>query len=682
MFAKQIKAPAVKIDAVTLKGGLDIVSPEAERKPGTCAFAINYEPLITGGYERLGGIERFDGHPSPHQQSYVAMARLGAVGDPAIGDTVTGATSGATGRVIVVDGDLIVLVRVTGAFTREEDLLVAGVSIGIYSPTDPTITALPDLDLGKAVENHFRADIDKVPGSGPIRGLQVFDDRVYAWRNNVAGTALVVHKSSPAGWVPLSLFRTVPFEDGTARFVVGETVTQGGTTALIKRVVLEGGDWLTGTARGRLVIAAPVGGEFSVGVATSASGSAKVTAASSAITLAPGGRVESVVTNFFGGPSTKAIYGCDGVNPEFELGADDILVPIRTGMTDIRASFVAVHKFQLFYFYLGSLQHSAPGDPHKWSVVVGAGELGTGDIGTGLLAVAGSESAGALLVYCKNSMWALYGNNSLDWNFQRLSDQAGAQAFSAQDVGAPIVYDNSGFRKTLPTQAFGNFAHELISSQIEPLVTNLQVRASVVVKSKGRYRVFFTDGTGIVGVPYGNGMAWMPIDYGARLVHVAIEGEISNKSRVFYGDDEGWVYEADVGRSNDGDAISCSVKLNALSQGSTLLNKQFRRCDIEMNGNSAFLLQTAFEFDDSDPLIDVVQNPTLQQLTNFGRAMVWGGSQWGRSYWLSGEGARMRVDCTGQGYAIAPLFGGSADNELGHRVTSVMLVYTPLRLAR
>lgn len=49
-----------------------------------------------------------------------------------------------------------------------------------------------------------RAAIQVVPGSGPVRGAFYIKGFRYAFRNNVAGTALVLHRATATGWVEVT----------------------------------------------------------------------------------------------------------------------------------------------------------------------------------------------------------------------------------------------------------------------------------------------------------------------------------------------------------------------------------------------------------------------------------------------------------------------------------------------
>ena len=682
-FAKALPNVAVKPQLVPMVGGLDVVSTPAFAKPGMLAFAINYEPHFDGGYERIGGIDRYSGQPRPSDATYLVLAPTTTfTGTFAVGETLNGQTSGATGVVIQILPAYIVLTKVVGTFTRLENIRKVTTVLGVYASTDPVIDAFIDNELAALAAVQYRLDIAAVPGSGDIRGVEVLGGIVYAWRDNVGGTALAIHKSSPAGWVAVPLYQEVSFDTGTSAYVDGETLTQGANSATVKRVVLESGTWAGGTAKGRLIITAPTPGALTVAPAAG-DGACALTTVNTAITLATSGvtppRVVTRVYNFTGAAAGFRIYGCDGMNREFEFDGD-VLVPINTTMPT-RASHAFCHKQHLFFSYGGSLQHCSVGFPYVWSAIVGASELGIGDTITGMAQVGGSETSSALMIFASNRVSVLYGNGSASWQLSPISDEAGGTAHSIQTVGKPLAHDAPGFRSWSPTQDYGNFVWELASSKVEPLVKNKAVNCSAVVRSKGRYRCFFSDGTAITGLPRGDLIEWTPIDYGRDIV-VACQGEIAGASRVFYGDSLGFIYEADVGRSFDGDAISAAIKPIGLTQGSTITNKQYRRMDAEILAEGAFTLLFGFEFNDGDPEAEPTASVSTTAARYAGQALIWDGSNWDQAYWDGAGLSRKRLPSVGQGYSISPLMSVNSANELPHKINALTVVYTPLRMLR
>jgi len=687
------RIPAVKVntDGVTLGGGLDLISGPYAAKPGTCRYASNYESIFGGGYESKRGHERFDGRPRPSDAVYTASVPTVAYTSVVVGNTVTGFTSGVTGKVIYVGASYIALTRMTGVFTVGETLKVGGTTIGIHSVTDAVIDGFQDNILYALAAAEYRTSIAAVTGSGDIRGVAVLGSTIYAWRNNVGATAMEIYKSAVGGWTLVPLGWELGFDTGTdTAFAEGATVygQTSGATGVVARVAQETAAWVGGS--GRLILSS-VTGTFASPENLRLTNGAGVTkahaaGAQTAITIPPNGRVEYDVFNFTGSTDTKRIYGCDGVGREFEFDGT-VYVPLTTGMGSIRASFVKAHKNALWFAYKGSLQKSAVGLPYQWSAVLGAAELATGDTITGLLSVGGSEAAAAMVVFCKDSLYVLYGSSSSDFKLTPLSFESGSNPYSVQDIGTPMAHDTPGFKAYTPTQSYGNFIWDVASRMIDPIARNQTPQASVFVKSLGRYRCFFADGSAISATQHSvdrmgsRVYAWMPIILPIT-VKVATSAEVGGITRTFYGASDGFVYEDDVGRSFDGAAIDCSIKLSAMHQKNPMLIKQYRGMEYEGIGRSAYTLQCSAEYASADPDAENMLTVTFNQITNFGTALVWGGANWGEAQWGAGEQSRKRIREKGQGISISPLLGRSSANELSHDLKTIFVPWSSLRMVR
>lgn len=673
----------VRPDTAVIQGGMNIVVSPMQAKPGTASLAYNYEYAVDGGVERVLGIEPFDGQPAPSAATYRLMQCAATISGISLGNTVTGLASGATGKVIYLSGNLIGVTRVAGTF-QAEALQVGGITKATVSSLTPSINGLLDNMLFKLAADEYQSVIGQVPGEGAIRGLAILNDIVYAWRDNVGATAMAIYKSSSSGWTAVSLLYELSFTTGSTEPAEGATINQGGVSATVKRVVLESGGWGTADAAGRFIITAPAGGAFVAGALTVAANGTIPAAGTgvyhgTAITLSPGGRVRTDAYNFTAARENKRLYGCDGVNREFEFDGT-VLAPIVTGMATVRATTVRCHKNHLFYGYRGSLQHSGIGSPYAWSVVLGAGELGTGDEITNLISVGGATDSAALMVLCRNAMFVLYGTSSLTWELLPLSRVAGAQADSAQDVGGVVAMDTPGVMRYPATQSFGNFAWDTVSMQIQPIAREKECACSVFVTGQFKYRLFFADGTAISGLPISKGQfAWSIINVG-RAILFAEHDEISGVARTFYADGDGWVYEADKGRSFAGDSIDYALKLQPLSQRSPMIEKTYRYGQLEIEAQSACTLYTLAEFggsNDGNAEQGATETSTINQLGNPG---LYDFSNYDESYWGATQLGRNTIPIEGDGTNVALIVTGNSDDELPHKLHSVTIVYTPRKI--
>ena len=655
-------------------GGLDTETPVRQLLPGGVLGSDNYEPKVGGGYARLGGVERFDGRASPSAVEIEVMRVDGLTGTFAAGDVVAGMPSGATGIVAFADGELIALVNVTGAFIVGDTLTVGGAYRGV-AYTEPSVTPDQTNAMYAGAADWQRALIQAVPGlaSTPVRGVAVLYGEVYAWRDFDVSLQKV-YKATTAGWVEVPLLKRVAFTNGTTEYLDGATLSKGGVTATIERVVTQVGDWTGGSpASGWFILSNIVGGPFSAGVA-GGGGVATLAGAESQITLTAGGRWDLKAYNFFGG-LTMRLYGADGVNDLIEFDGE-VLVPIPVDGMTTKPRFVELHQQQLWAAFGTSVQHSGIQAPFQWTVLSGAAELAMGDEVTGLKSIAGSETEAAMLVTSQNKSAAIYGA-ATGYRIGTLSTEVGAAPYTLQEIGKVVALDAAGVRDFTPTQAFGNFKSQTITDHLRRKVTNLTARASVLSKATGRYRLFLSDGRMLTGAP-GKRWAWMfsTLPWG---VNVACEGEIGGLSEVFIGCDDGFVRRMDVGRSMDGATVDHWLKLPYSVLGRSGWKKTGAHITAEVAGASFGTLKATVEVDYGDPdrLESQVERADIPP-----PASLWDIGNWDQGVWDGQAGQTTRFKLRWAGENVSVTFFGDSAQELPHEINSVTVWYRTLRRMR
>jgi len=581
-----MKLPPVKYDVVMLQGGLDEVTPTLSLPPGVARRAMNFECSINGGYSRIAGYERFDGHTSPSAPHYSHL--IGAITGVAVGDTVTGSVTGATGLVIAISADGLIVTRETLLFAGGEDVLLGGVSQGTLTQVDETVAdGLQDAQYQLLVADEYRKDIAAVPGSGAVLGVIYYNDTVYAFRANAAGTGVDLYASLAAGWTLISLGFELLFSLGITAPAEGITLTGdvSGATAVLSRVATESGAWGT-TAAGRFILSS-VTGTFQAGETVN-TGLATVAGPATPITLLPGGRYEMVVGNFGGGTANYRVYGCDGVNRAFEFDGT-VFVPIATGMPVDTPEHIAVHKQHLFVSFGSSLQFSSLGEPYRFQALLGAGELAMSGPLTALLVLPGDQSSGALGVYTRNDTSVLYGSSATDFKLSTFNTGTGAIPFSGQTLDQAYVFDDRGLISLGTAINFGNFVSGSLTMNMRKFVQKNRnlVSASMINREKAQYRVFFSNGDGLYATMVnGKFVGAMPVRF-PHPVTCCCSGETLSGGEVsYFGSTDGFVYMLDIGASFDGQDIPANVTLVYNSTGSPRVLKRYRKAALEMTGDA------------------------------------------------------------------------------------------------
>ena len=683
---RQLPAVAVQSEFIEFNGGLDTVSPPIKIPPGFARLAQNYEQDINGGYTRCYGYERYSGKARPSDAAYAILTC--SVSGVSLADVLTDDAGTSFGTVIALPSGQAVLTLITGTFSTG-NVKVGGVVKGTCTGAqvvDGAATAALHATYRNLAADVYRALIAAVPGSGSILGVWVYDDVVYAFRNNAGATAVDMYKSTASGWSQVALGRELSFTSGGTYVVAeGDTITgaTSAATAVVTRVVLTSGSWAAGTAAGKFIFASDTGTfqaeNLNVGANLNV---ATIAGDSSAITFAvPTGRFEFVNANFAGGVTTQRMYGCDGKNRGFEFDGT-VFVPIDTGMTTDRPEHVAAHKNHLFFSFIGSVQHSSPGNPYVWSAVVGASEIALGDRITGFILQPGGATEAALAIVTRNEISVLYGTSTSDWELIPFKQQAGGYAHTLQRLGPTIMFDDRGLTTLQSSQNYGNFADATISKLVQSWLREKRTltTASCIVRDKNQYRLFFSDGSALY-VTFDNGkvvgmLPQMLVDE----VRCIASAELNDGSEaIYYGSDDGFVYQMEKGTSFDGDAIEAYLYLAYNHSGSPRQQKQYRRAMLEVFGEGYATIAFSYELGYSTTNIDQPGTQTV--------AMSLSPAYWDAAVWDSFvfDGISLlpnEVDLAGTAENISIVIRSSSDEHVPTRISGLTLQYTPRRQLR
>ena len=687
-----------------LGGGLDVVTAPINRAPGGLIAGLNYEPRPEG-YRRVKGFERYDGRALPSLASYWTINYDAGVASIAEGATVTGATSGATGKCLVAatitaaSTGTLVLTDVTGTFVDNEFLQVSAVTKctanGAATQRGATTDALDSTYLQDAIETR-RALIGTVTGSGPIRGAWVYNDVTYAFRDNAGATACVMWKSTGSGWTSVDLGVSVSFTTGLAAGIAeGATLTgaTSGATGTVRRVIVTSGTFAGNNAVGRIILTGVTGsytnGEF---LRVGGTNRATASAASSATTLSPGGKYEFRNYNFYGASNLKRMYGCDGVNKAFEFDGT-AYVPIITGMANDTPKHLACHKNYLFLtFSGGSIQFSALGNPISWSVVLGAGEIGLGDEVTAL--VEGYQ--GVMTVMGRNKTGILYGDvfggSGADASLKILSEEAGCIEWTAQLMTMPVCFDDRGVRSIQSAQDYGNFAIGTLSTNIKPILDRYAAQGvypvhSVVIRESNQYRLFLSNGVNFImdmsRVAAGGVVEFTTLRLTKNDVDLVVSAvssceDSSGNEVVTFGSTDGYVYRMESGASYDGYAVTAYIRLPFAHFKKPTVEKRYHKATIECTATSKINLSISADF--SYGSLDL---PSLAavSLDVSGGGGFWNESNWSEFLWSQIEG-EAEAYIAGIGTNISVLVLSAETYSDPHTLHGIVFHYSQRKLKR
>jgi len=706
-----------------LTGGLDVVSPALSISPGKAIAMVNFEPWYLGGYRRIPGYERFDGRPRPSDATFTGF-EVSTVAGLTLRDVITGDTSGTTGVLIgFEDGtpDAIGVTKVSGAgFDNGEPCNSGAFTIDSV----PTVQFAPTVALEETwlleAELEYREDILIVPGSGQARGVWQRLGDVYAIRDNAGVTAGIIHKASATGWTTtgITMAETIRFDVGLAAgasVAEGDTLTGGtsGATGTIHRIVLNGGSnaW-DSSGEGYFVLTGVAGGPFQNNEPLESPAATPIATAdgvNSTFALSVGGAYQFINHNFFGSSTSYRVYGCNGVDPGFEIDENGVVSPILhpinpvTGLapTNNKPFLVEEHRNHLFFaFEGGSVQHSATGTPHIWSGFLGAAEFGMGDELTSLNSIVGN----VLVISSTRETRGLFGTSVADWNLRIVAEQSGSLLFGSQKIDTVYSLDDLGITSVARSDQFGDFISATVSQPVQPIVIAQRPNFSdsTIVRESNQFRTYFSDGSFIIMfVPAGTqaetlrrtAAAKAQFGFGSYPEPVAMiyntDDETGKERSYFTTSDptnQGVIYEDQIGKNFDGASIPSYVRTPFNHVGSPSYRKRFRRADLELSAPQTLAIQFAADLTYSTAEVSsgVTQLTTssISEVDIFGGGGFWDDVNWDEFLWDGQSISTARANLSGTGENISFLMFNDTAKAAAWVMQGITLHYDMRRLQR
>jgi len=506
-----------------------------------------------------------------------------------------------------------------------------GATAGMYKSST---TGWQEVDLGQALnfdgtttngEFVVGASISGATSgaTGTVAGLTYHGN----WSTGAEGTVVLTDVSGVFADDENLQMSTLAFDAGEVEILEDDVITgsSSGTTATVKKVTITTGAYSTNDAAGFISVLSNSGSwtnneEIRVSgvkraLVNGASEPATVTVAVAQgtlyeQTLQPGGSYNFVNFNFIGSLGTEKMYGVSGVDQGFEWDGTTF-IKINNGTATDTPENVKAFKSHLFYSYpKGSIQNSSTALPTLWSTTLGASEIVVGDEVTGMEV----ETKDALAIFGRNNSYILYGTSRDDWNLTQFYTGTGAVSKTVQKMQTTIFLDDRGIVSLASTLNYGDFKQAVVSSKVDPLVQKYKnkVSASLRVREKNQYRLYFNDKTGI-SMTFINGKneGIMPFTMDHQIV-CATSGEDSNGDEVLYGGfDDGYVRKVDSGTSFDGQTVPSFVRLAYHHYGTPSRKKRFREILLELNADTNTTLVVQPEYNYGDGTVPTTSDYTI-----------------------------------------------------------------------
>ena len=675
-------------------GGMNLIDSHVTMPDGMLTECLNFEQVFgKQGYFRIGGYERYDGRLEPHKATYHVLEFDQGTAAINVGDIVTGPS--ASGDVIAVEiesgswgsnaAGRLILGNLTGSWadnqainvaTQKATAAAASYQGSISETLDTTYKAL-------AIEDR-RQVIQQVPGSGPILGIGVANNTVYAVRNVVGNTSATLYKATVSGWTSV---KTGLYPSGRFRMI--QANFSGSTTSLF----LFGCDGrnrpfkFDGTT---FTFMAPIYGSQATSTTSIAIGTGN-----KAFTCTETLRSFASGQEFYVWSSANAANWMKGTFVSYTTNVLTINVTATGGsgtFTDWEISKsdfsdkpfdLVAHRDHMFLAYpFGQVQTSNLGDPMTYTTT--AALFGLGDEITGMVSMKG----GVMAIYCQGKTMLLEGADKTTWKMSINSLSSGASLYSAQEISSnALALDIRGLTSLQATLNFGGFEMSVFSRYIKPYLDEMTpfVVDSRVIKSKNQYRLYAGNGVVVTCTILSPNPQITPQDvaftrssYGQTIACVG-GGDLYGEEYHFFGTSNGWVMREDVGASFDGAPIPSVIRTPFLSFKSPSNKKRFRKLIIEIETPQL----TEIKFRELFDYADGMYAPSIQFSTSaYGGGGQWNVNSWDTFQWSLPVQTQAEQNVAGVGRNMALLMWHESALDDAFSLQGLIVHYSILGMAR
>jgi hypothetical protein len=594
------------------RGGLDLKTSSIDANAGSCVEATNYYENLNGGYTRIGGYERFSGQIAPSSSAYYIVE---------VSDWNMRVSTFYSGNVITLGGfDVVILAVRESVSGTKASLIVTQPNGELPEPSDESplvfdtncsITSIAfratedkalDLYYMMLSADYYRSLIAPIEGVNVIRGVHQIGNNQLAWRDS-EDASLRCFSATPTGWQPVQTTTLVAISV-TNLAKLRDTLNSG--LFRVAGVYPYLPDGLLTPDATKAVLALTGSPTMSLAL-TRDSDSEEIGSIIEIIpfTRAAGGRIEAINHNFYADAESYRTYFCDGLNPASEYMPD--LNCINVICQDYRKpteapviGHIIAHNSRLFLATKTTFLTTVTGEPTNIDGFLGSQEIGAGDTITGFK----QSSTELLVVLTKRQTLALSGTGSTSWKLVVVSPDSGCLPYGAQSIDEVFTFDDRGINALRRTEVLGGFAASSITENITPLFNALKSTFTASCKVREMNQVRFFSGSRflmlsrIASEKGGFRYSITEGQYPNEVECLSSDEDATGKERIFFGSDDGYVYECEKGISFDGQEIESVLSPHFNHLGTPYLRKRYRSVEVMLKAISLITLEMFVRMDD------------------------------------------------------------------------------------
>lgn len=314
----------------------------------------------------------------------------------------------------------------------------------------------------------------------------------------------------------------------------------------------------------------------------------------------------------------------------------------------------------------GQLFHSELGDPSAWDAVNGAGQIPTGDEITDLRTGPGNVLIVFMRNTTKIIYVAERPTGDFGYQLKEFSQRSGCFHLGSDRLLGDIYYvDDRGPTNMKTTDQFGDYSANSITKKVQRTfeANKKDFTCTVVHRELNQWRIFFNDGLALCLTFHNKRLKGAtPLKYSKPVISIT-EGENDEGSiEIYFGTVDGFVYKMDSGTSFNGETIPTWFTTSYYHYRSPAGWKRFMSLLFEMSAQSGttFYIKTDYDYKSPDSPRNAEQSPDLVGFGGIWGQEVWGEFIWGEAYvqnpkvYIQGYGVNMSISLRTEEKFVTP----------------------------
>jgi hypothetical protein len=184
----------------------------------------------------------------------------------------------------------------------------------------------------------------------------------------------------------------------------------------------------------------------------------------------------------------------------------------------------------------------------------------------------------------------------------------------------------------------------------------------------------------VVGLTGGTPKGVMMLNYTIPVTCICTAINSSGQEVTFFGSNTGYVYQDNIGTSQDGNTIEAWLQLPFINDKSPRMKKQYRRAIFDVNAINYALLNFSYMLDYGTAAF--VGQSNYQNLSLVGNLNNWDLLTWDQFFWDSPFINAQVLQLSGTAKNISFYFYSNRAQDSSHTIDAVTLIYSNRVLER